>query len=86
MKNRFCVLFICILLLVPVSALAASDVSVRKEPVDLALVVSSFITFCLNLVREVKENKQTNDFGDKSVELVLDDVRKSVRENSRGGR
>lgn len=39
-----------------------------------------------NLVREVKENKQTNDFGDKPVELVLDDVRKSVRENSRGGR
>ena len=39
-----------------------------------------------NLVRDVKENKQTNDFGDKPVELVLDDVRKSVRENSRGGR
>ena len=48
MKNRFCVLFICILLLVPVSALAASDVSVRKESVDLALVVSSFVTFCFN--------------------------------------
>ena len=48
MKNRFCVLFICILLLAPVSVLSASDVSVRKEPVDLVLVVSSFITFCFN--------------------------------------
>ena len=39
-----------------------------------------------NLVREVKENNKTNDFGHDQVELVLDDVRKSVRENSRGGR
>lgn len=48
MRNRVFVFIICIVLLVPVSALAASDVPVRKEPIDFALVVSSFITFCFN--------------------------------------
>lgn len=48
MRNRVFVFIICIVLLVPVSALAAPDVPVRKEPIDLALVVSSFITFCFN--------------------------------------
>lgn len=48
MRNRVFVFIICMVLLVPVSALAASDVPARKEPIDLALVVSSFITFCFN--------------------------------------